>query len=45
MKIAVVVPAVLAAGIACAPVAQADPCNNQACLSKPFSSAGGPYVG
>ncbi|HEX4558912.1 MAG TPA: hypothetical protein VH166_06940 [Mycobacterium sp.] len=26
-------------------VAHADPCNNQACLSQPFSSAGGPYVG
>lgn len=25
--------------------AYADPCNNQACLSQPFSVAGGPYVG
>ena len=31
--------------IACAPMAQADPCNNQACLQSPFSQAGGPYVG
>ena len=38
-------PAVLAAGIACAPVVQADPCNNQACLSQPWSVAGGPYTG
>jgi hypothetical protein len=35
----------LAAGIAVAPVAHAAPCNNQACLSTPFSQAGGPYVG
>jgi hypothetical protein len=37
--------AVLAAGIACAPLAQADPCNNQACLQKSFAEAGGPYIG
>jgi hypothetical protein len=40
-----VMPAALAAAIACAPMAQADPCNNQACLQSPFSQAGGPYVG
>ncbi len=27
------------------PTALADPCNNQACLQRPFSQAGGPYVG
>jgi hypothetical protein len=42
---AAVVPAALATTIACAPVAQADPCNNQACLQRPFSQAGGPYIG
>src|SRR6202044_2036559 len=42
---AAVMPAVLAAAVACAPMAQAEPCNNQACLEKPFSEAGGPYVG
>jgi hypothetical protein len=26
-------------------MAQADPCNNQACPQSPFSQAGGPYVG
>jgi hypothetical protein len=45
MNKAVVIPAMLAAGIACTPVAQADPCNNQACLSQPWSVAGGPYTG
>ena len=45
MRKALVIPAVLAAGIACAPVVQADPCNNQACLSQPWSVAGGPYTG
>jgi len=45
MRKAIVIPAVLAAGIACAPVVQADPCNNQACLSQPWSVAGGPYTG
>jgi hypothetical protein len=44
LKIAVVMPA-LAAAIACAPVAQADPCNTQACLQKSFTEAGGPFVG
>ena len=39
------VSAALAAGIACVPVAQAEPCNNQACLSKSFSEAGAPFVG
>ncbi|TAM64730.1 hypothetical protein [Mycobacterium sp.] len=43
MMKAVMVPAVLAAGIACAPVGQADP--GQAGLSQPFSQAGGPFVG
>jgi hypothetical protein len=33
------------AAIASAPLAQADPCNNQACLQKSFPEAGGPYVG
>ncbi|HEY2196633.1 MAG TPA: hypothetical protein VGH69_02825, partial [Mycobacterium sp.] len=42
---AVVMPAALAAAIASAPMTQAAPCNNQACLEKPFSEAGGPYVG
>lgn len=42
MKIALV-PAVLSAGIACAPLAQADP--GQAGLSQPFSQAGGPFIG
>jgi hypothetical protein len=42
MKIAVL-PALLAAGIAGAPLAQADP--GPAGLSQPFSVAGGPYVG
>lgn len=42
---AVVVTAVLVAGIACAPLAHADPCTTQACLSQPFSSAGGLFVG
>jgi hypothetical protein len=37
--------AALAAAVACAPMGQADPCNNQACLQKPFSETGGPYVG
>lgn len=36
-------PVVVAAGIACAPLAQADP--GQAGLSKPFSAAGGPFIG
>jgi hypothetical protein len=45
LKISVVIPAVLAAGIACAPVVQADPCNNQACLQKSFAEAGGPFIG
>jgi hypothetical protein len=45
MRKALVIPAVLAAGIACASVVQADPCNNQACLSQPWSVAGGPYTG
>jgi hypothetical protein len=45
MMKALVIPAVLAAGIACAPVAHTDPCNNQACLSQPWSGAGGPYTG
>ena len=40
-----VMPVALAAAIVCAPAAQADPCNNQACLQSPFSQAGGPYVG
>jgi len=31
--------------IICAPIAHADPCNNQACLSQPFSQAGAPFVG
>jgi hypothetical protein len=35
----------VAAGIACAPVAQADPCTTQACLQKSFADAGGPYIG
>ncbi len=35
---------ITAAGLLAAP-AYGDPCNNQACLSKPFSEAGGPYVG
>jgi hypothetical protein len=43
MRKALVIPAVLAAGIACAPLAQADP--GQAGLSQPFSVAGGPFVG
>lgn len=44
---ALVIPAVLAAtaGIACSPMVQADPCNNQACLSKSFAEAGGPFIG
>jgi hypothetical protein len=33
------------AALAVAPMAHAAPCNNQACLSQPFSVAGGPYVG
>ncbi|MGB7871510.1 MAG: hypothetical protein WBM01_25150 [Mycobacterium sp.] len=36
--------ALLALSLLAAP-AYADPCNNQACLSQPFSVAGGPYVG
>jgi len=39
------IPAVVAAGIACTPVAQADPCNTQACLQKSFAEAGGPFIG
>ena len=27
------------------PLSHADPCNNQACLSQPFSQAGAPFVG
>jgi hypothetical protein len=42
---AAVIAAAMAAAIAGAPMAQADPCNNQACLDTPFSQAGGPYVG
>ena len=37
--------AALAATALLAPPAYADPCNNQACLEKPFSEAGGPYLG
>jgi hypothetical protein len=33
------------AAVACVPITKADPCNNQACLQKSFSQAGGPYVG
>jgi hypothetical protein len=40
---AAVVPVVVAAGIGCAPLAQADP--GQAGLSQPFSQAGGPFIG
>ena len=40
---AVLIPAVVAAGVACVPVAQADP--GQADLSQPFSQAGGPFTG
>src|SRR5436305_1397082 len=40
----VLIPAVPAAGVACAPLAQADP-GGQAGLSKPFSVAGGPFIG
>jgi hypothetical protein len=42
---AVTVSTAVATAITCAPVAHADPCNNQACLATPFSQAGGPYVG
>jgi len=45
MHRAVVMLAVLAAGIACAPLVKADPCNNQACLQKSFAEAGGPFIG
>jgi hypothetical protein len=37
--------AVAVAAVACAPFAQADRCNNQACLDTPFADAGGPYIG
>src|SRR5690625_1138080 len=40
-----VVPVVLAAGITCAPLVQADPGGGQASLGQPFSEAGGPFVG
>jgi hypothetical protein len=33
------------ASITFCPMAHADPCNNQACLSQPFSVAGAPFVG
>ncbi len=36
--------ALLALSLLAAP-AYADPCNNQACLSQPFSEAGTPFVG
>jgi hypothetical protein len=36
---AALVPAAVATAIASAHVAQADPCNNQACLQNPFSQA------
>ncbi|WP_116374144.1 hypothetical protein [Mycobacterium sp. MFM001] len=39
-----VVPAVLAAAIACAPLVRADP-GDQAALGRPFAEAGGPFVG
>ena len=45
MKIAVVIPAVLAAGIACAPLAQADPGGGQAALQRSWAEAGAPFVG
>ena len=45
MNKSVAMPAVLAAGIACTPVVQADPCNTQACLQKSFAEAGGPFIG
>jgi len=45
MSKAVMMLAVLVAGIVGAPVVQADPCNTQACLQKSFAEAGGPFVG
>lgn len=42
---AAAVSAAFSAAIALAAVAQADPCNTQACLQNPFSQTGGPYVG
>jgi hypothetical protein len=44
-KAAVVIPAVLAASIACVPVAQADPGGGQAALQKSWAEAGGPFIG
>jgi hypothetical protein len=35
----------MGAAVFAAPMGHAAPCNNQACLSTPFSQAGGPYVG
>jgi hypothetical protein len=43
MTIALVLPALLVGGVACVPMAQADP--GQAGLSQPFSVASGPFVG
>ena len=43
MKIALIMPAVLAASIPLAPVAYADP--GQAGLSRSFAEAGGPFIG
>lgn len=37
--------AVVAAGIACAPLAHAEPGGGQASLGQPFSQAGAPFVG
>ena len=45
MRKALVIPAVLAAGIACAPVVQADPGGGQAALQKSWAEAGGPFIG
>ena len=37
--------AFLAMALFTAPLANADPCNNQACLQKSFAEAGGPFIG
>ena len=45
LRYGALVPAVLAAGIACAPVVQADPGGGQAALQKSWAEAGGPFIG
>jgi hypothetical protein len=45
LRYGALVPAVLAAGIACAPAVQADPGGGQAALQKSWAEAGGPFIG